>query len=180
MGIFSHSTKWIDLTQFLVALSCAAAIFSLARMLKQDINVSIFVSLLFLFVPIVITQSGSNYIDLTVCLFFLLALYFNCQFYWDGRKMYLILSGVATGLLVGTKYHMLPLAGVLQLLIFPRLFREKKILRGILYASVVAAFGGIWYFRNFLLLGNPIFPVLSLRPAAGYFFPNKILNYSPH
>jgi hypothetical protein len=74
-----------------------------------------------------------------------------------------MLGGLAVGLLAGTKASTIPLAALLAafaaLMIarFARGASERARLLGLFAAPLVAS-SGYWYCRNWIVLGNPIFP----------------------
>jgi hypothetical protein len=88
----------------------------------------------------------------------------------------LLLSAAAAGLALGTKYY----AGLLCAAIVVRLVWRDRVRSALLFASVVVALFSPWLIKNWLCVGNPVFPFLyrifpatrigwTSELAAGYF-----------
>ena len=106
-------------------------------------------------------QAGSANIDLITSVFYLAALSFAVEFWQKGGKISFYLAGITGGLLIGMKYSMLFFVLGLQPLILYPLLKGigKGCLRyGFIYLFFIFIAGGYWYGRNFLILGNPIWP----------------------
>ena len=77
------------------------------------------------------------------------------------HRKYLLLGGVMMGFAAGSKYLALGGVGVLGLYV---LWAGRKqgwgVLRDALaFGGMTAAVGAVWYLKNWVLLGNPVFPV---------------------
>ncbi len=157
--IFFKNDHSIGIVQYFVALIGIVVIYRFSRLFSIGSKISLFVSLLFIFSPVVLAQSGAAYIDIIVSVFFLIALYFSTQYYLTKDTQYLYLAAISIGLLSGMKYNILLLALSLQILIIPNILRsDKKTL--ITYFVLILIFGGYWYIRNLLVFGS-IFPFLD-------------------
>ncbi len=151
-AIFTHSQQYVDLVQLFVALSGLPTIYALGRYLKLSFNTSILIALLFMLTPVVLMQSGCNYIDLITSIFFLNSLYLSLMFYRYQKPIYLYALAVSLGLMIGMKYMMPFLALFLQPLIIPKLCKNKRHL--FWYIFIIFVIGSYWYIKNFLLLGT--------------------------
>lgn len=88
---------------------------------------------------------------------------------------YFMLLGISFGLLIGTKYSAPFIALVLVIVYFKRLLSFFSLRRTIFFLFPLICLGGLWYIRNMLLVGNPLYPQKFL------FFPgdkNTILDVS--
>lgn len=156
--VFFKNLIPIGLVQFFYGIYGISVIYVLSRQLSLKRETSIFIGLIFFFSPVVLTQAGVAYIDLIVSVLFLVSLYFSIRFYSTQISTYLFLAGISIGLILGMKYTMILTAIILQTVIFPKLIRKNS--REILiYFLLISIFSCYWYLRNYLVLGNPVFPM---------------------
>lgn len=109
--IFLKSDIIIDLSQLFFTIAGIFTIYSIAVKLGLKEEYAVYSSLLFFFAPVIILQSATNYIDIAVAVLFLIAI--NFLMYDDPRnfsggviknkKLPILLAGLATGILVGSK-----------------------------------------------------------------------------
>ena len=109
--IFLKSDIIIDLSQLFFTIAGIFTIYSIAVKLGLKEEYAVYSSLLFFFAPVIILQSTTNYIDIAVAVLFLIAI--NFLMYDDPRnfsggviknkKLPILLAGLATGILVGSK-----------------------------------------------------------------------------
>lgn len=95
----------------------------------------------------------------------------------EGRESApLLLSALFMGLALGTKYY----AGLLAVLLVLRLAWRDRLKSAVLYAAVAGAVFAPWLIKNWIFIGNPVFPFLykvfpatkigwTSELAAGYF-----------
>ncbi|MEK7308006.1 MAG: hypothetical protein AAB089_02945, partial [Nitrospirota bacterium] len=121
-SIFLKSDIIVDLSQLLFTIAGVFAIYSIAVKLKIKKEYAIYSSLLFFFTPIIILQSTTNHIDIAVSVLFLIAINFLMCNYTDNgagvvnlreiqpqtdsslaKKIPILLSGLAAGILLGSK-----------------------------------------------------------------------------
>jgi len=113
-------------------------------------------ALTFLATPVCFAQSGYAYVDISHAFFVFLAVYAFLLKETLGSVRAAVLSGVFLGGALATKYTALAAFVILAML---WLFRSRVGLKAVLVFTVTAwAIGGIWYFRSWLILGNPIYP----------------------
>jgi hypothetical protein len=75
----------------------------------------------------------------------------------EGRnRALLLLSAAAAGLALGTKYY----AGLLAVAIVARLAWRDRLKSAVLFAAVAGALFAPWLVKNWLCVGNPVFPFL--------------------
>lgn len=83
----------------------------------------------------------------------------------SGRRSDLVLAGLGLGIALGTKWYGVTTAAiVIAVWLGARVVRERARWRravadGALVSGVIAAVGGIWFIRNLVEVGNPVFPV---------------------
>ena len=157
-AIFSSSQRMLScLNVPFVALSIVA-IYALIRRFCASGKDSLFSAFLFAFCPVVIMQSGSNYIDIIVALFIVVSLYFALKFHDTGKVVYLYAASVSIGLVSGMKYTALFLTIPMHLLVLGRI-RRTNWLHVIPYFVISASLCGWWYLRNAFVLGDPFYPM---------------------
>ena len=100
-----------------------------------------------------LTQSN----DIWVAVFFLATLYFlvNPK---PTNKHYLLL-GLFSGMLVGSKFSGLPFLAILLIFFGKSAFQKINIAKILLFLIPLFVFGFSWYIRNYILTGNPVYPV---------------------
>jgi len=161
VALFTHAIHWIDVPQGLLWLYGAAAVFAIGRRFTLSPRGAFLAAALVAVMPVSLLQAPSNYVDLISTGWLLAATVALWHFEDTGSRFGLLLAGLAVGLLAGTKASTLPLAallvafGVFLILRGPRKNRAAAI--GV-FALTVLAPCVYWYGRDWLLLGNPIFP----------------------
>lgn len=115
---------------------------------------------LFALVPGIMHQSVASEVDIVFCSLFLLSLYFMLV-YLDGenRAACAALSGLAIGLLAGTKYIGLTFAPILAIPSLWIFLKCKKPRHAAAYILLAACGCAYWYVRNLAATGNPVFPL---------------------
>jgi hypothetical protein len=165
-------------------------VFSLAMKLKVGEKNAVYSALLFFFTPIIILQSTTNYVDVAISVLFLVSLNFLVS---DGdvtsqdfelriynqkqRKSFLLLGGLAAGILLGAKGSGPLFIVILSALVIiqkirklnvytrnPDMFKEYRIRESvksyfIYLAGPALLIGGYWYIKNWVLYGNPVYPM---------------------
>jgi len=166
--ILSHNQQWVDFIQVIMAFLGVAVIYGLARCYDIRSKDALFVSLLFLFSPVVLNYIGVSYIDITVSVFFLIGIYCVVMFSQKGSAFYFYSTALAWGLLCGMKYNMVFF--ILVLAPFSFNGRWKRPLgQWILFVFIFLAVGGYWYFRNLWILHNPFYPINCYSGSMGVF-----------
>jgi hypothetical protein len=119
-------------------------------------------ALAFAAVPIAVIHAGIPYVDGFQAAFWLGAAAFAVAWDKSGRRVHLLLCALAFGLTLGTKstiYFLAPLGlPILAALVF-RSDRRMPFLRALPWCVLLAlAAGGYTYVRNWIEVGNPIYP----------------------
>jgi len=172
--IYLRNDILVNGTQVIFALFAVLAIYSLARKagVKQQ-NAAW--ALIFLFIPIVIQQATTCYIDIIMSALLIGAV--NFMLLRDKPKIGILIFGLIIGILLGSKYSYIGPCLVVSLafwvLILTNIRKDsiknkarlpggniaREIMMGLaLYLVPVLILGGTWYLRNYLLFGNPVAP----------------------
>lgn len=186
--IFLKSDRIVDLSQLCFTIAGVLSIYSMAIKLKIREKYALYASLLFFFTPVLILQSTVNYVDGAVSMLFLIAL--NFLIYDDIRnadlksgtgnvlkedKIRILLSGLAAGILLGSKPTGPVFIAVIFIAVFIReivrafyqvtpaasskncILRESLPAWLVYFVLPVFLTGGYWYMRNWILHGNPVY-----------------------
>jgi hypothetical protein len=122
---------------------------------------------IFLTNPIVLFEISIAYVDLGVSFYFLLALY--GFFFWldSNNKNWLYLMAIFSGISLGIKYTaafgiITLTAGIVIKLIFKDRLKIYRVFRDIcLFFGILSLFFIPWAIKSYLLVGNPVYPMLS-------------------
>lgn len=125
------------------------------RLVLSESNSVIFAVTISLLTPmarLITTQTVDIYLAAIYAV--LLALLLRPQKNWR----YFGLLGLMSGLLVGAKYTG-PLFLVVLLIVFSNFILKFSGKKNLFLAAILAVFtGGVWYLRNWILMGDPIYP----------------------
>jgi len=116
-----------------------------------------FYSTIFLaFIPIFIDYSVLSYVESMLVFFVLLSVYFLL----NGR---IYLSGIAAGLSILTKYNGLFIIPVLVYILYKKYNEDMGLFykNSAIIISLSLLIPSPWFIRNWILLGNPIWPFLN-------------------
>ena len=186
--IFLKSDIVVDLSQLVFTTIGILTIYSLALKFEIQEKYAICSSLLFFFTPVIIHQSTTNYADIAVSIMFLIAINFMMYDFTEdyagspaakemnGNKILILLSGLSTGILLGSKASGPLFVVVLSIAILIRelikhynsakitsfkqeeFYLKNSFLNYLLYFFVpVLLMGGYWYIKNWILYNNPIY-----------------------
>lgn len=171
--IYLGNDVLVDGSQVVFVLLALLAIYGIARKVGVKPQNAAF-AMIFLFVPIVIQQATTCYIDIAVSTVFLIAV--NFLLLKDKPKINMILLGSAIGVLLGAKNSFILPSLVLSLILFLLILRELRAEKSLgnrrslligrrfledlgMYIIPILLLAGIWYVRDYLLYGNPVAPV---------------------
>jgi 4-amino-4-deoxy-L-arabinose transferase-like glycosyltransferase len=169
---FLKSDLLANMFQWMAYCGIGLAIYLIARILGHGQRTSVFASLIYLSLPIVILESSTTQNDLLVTFFAIIFFYFFHSGLKQKNQSKLLLSGTAIGLAVGAKYtifYMLPVLGIASLILL-RIFKAKISLyvRWCVFCLVgVLVFGSYNYFQNLKTYGNPIGPSEKIKQFSG-------------
>jgi len=156
-----------DLGQVPFYIIVFLAIYSIGKKAGLSRRYSIYAAILLLLVPNYFKQIRIAYVDVMVAGFFLLALNFLASLRKDFNLKNVLLVGLSTGLLIGTKLIVIPHALIITFyflgLGYFVLVRDKLYLRFfwsvVIFGLAVLATGGFSYIRNFVMTANPLYPL---------------------
>lgn len=146
---------------FVFGLFISIAIFLFCKMNQKE-EICLFSIVLFYAMPLTTFVSTSAFSDFG--LIFYLFVSFISFYKWriDLKKQWLILLGIFSGFACGCKFTGLFVSAILVLFIaFESIRQKKSIISNIFIFSIFAIiFGGVWYLKNLLWTGNPVYPFL--------------------
>ncbi|MBW2107309.1 MAG: phospholipid carrier-dependent glycosyltransferase [Deltaproteobacteria bacterium] len=116
--------------------------------------------------PIIVRLSTCAYVDLGLC-FFLTAGVLSFVAWRNGlyqQPKWLVVSAACTGLALGCKYNALVGAAFLNLMVVYYYAKDTKkqtraVLAGLAFFALSAFVASPWYMKNWLLTGNPFYPL---------------------
>lgn len=111
--------------------------------------------------PLLVYEGRSAFSDLAAAGFFTCSLYFLVRAARAGRPCDLAFGLLSFGLAAGCKYTAAPLLILLLPVLLMAAFRVRKgaLAAWLVGAASAVAGGGVWYIRNWLISGNPVFPI---------------------
>lgn len=169
----------VDLGQIFFGLLGALAIAGLARRAGAQTADACVAGALWLTVPAVFLQLPTDYVDVAVAAYFLLAAFWAAGPVCTRR---LLLAGLALGLLIGAKPSAPLCAALLCGLVLWRAAAAGLGLRAVLALCIGLAPGAESYALNLLQHGNPVWPVgVHLGPLVlpGQHFVTELLTSAP-
>ena len=131
-------------------------------------------------------------VDVAAPVTLLAALAIGCRDSSPARRRQVMFAGAMVGFAVGMKPTFAPFAGVLMVIVAGRIFLRSRlsdgdlpkppsierlsffgtIANGLGFFLAASCAGGYWYFRNFALTGNPLYPA-RIGPFTGPFTPDE-------
>ena len=172
--IFPRNDILVNGSQIIFALFAVLAIYSLARKAGVGQQNAAW-AVIFLFIPVVIQQATTCYIDIIMSALLIGAV--NFMLMRDKPKINVLIVGMTIGIMLGSKYSYigpcLIVSVTLWILILANIGKddgENKVRRSkgkiageialklAIYLMPVMLLGGTWYIRNYLQFGNPVGP----------------------
>lgn len=162
--LITHSDFLVDLTQVPFLLLGVYALYEVSVRLGADKKQARFSALLFLFLPIVLNQLKTTYVDVMVCSLFFAGLAVVIK--EKLQRLDFVLLGIIFSLVIAVKSTgLLFVIALLPLLIW-RLYehskKSKKFMQNyvepLLLVIAPTAFGLYWYFKDLFLYHTPIYP----------------------
>jgi len=145
---------------------------------KYSRNWGLLGAVIFITTPIVVWLSTTAYVDLGMTFFITASVMSFIRWRDDDYKniKWLLLSGLAMGIAVGSKYNALIAAFILNMILMLSVVWDKHkqtaaLWYGILFFVITAFTASPWYLKNYLQTGNPFYPLFG-----GFF---KSLHYHP-
>jgi 4-amino-4-deoxy-L-arabinose transferase-like glycosyltransferase len=162
--LFSGTDQLTGFLQWLASIITIVAIYGLARMLKQSIAHSIFVSCLFITIPAVALELSTAQTDLMATVFFVCGVFLLYSGWKNDRNGVILLSALSFALGIGTKQTVLfsaPGLLVSFLLLFFRLPANRWKKTGMLAGGLTVFFiltGAYFYIQNLIFFGKILGP----------------------
>jgi len=155
------------------------ALYETARRVGADKRSARFASLLFVFIPVVLNQMKTTYVDLmlTALFFTSIAIVVKKKI----TKMDLFILGISYSLLLSIKFTgFLFIVATLPFLFLGLYYRNNKKIKGqiklyLSELSIVLApmiVGLYWYVKNYIVYGSPLYP-FGLKIAGFSIFPGR-------
>jgi hypothetical protein len=183
--IFLKSDVIVDLSQVLFIICGILSVYSMAIKLHIQSKYAMYSAFLFFFTPIIILQATTNYVDVAISVLFLMAVnYFisdsrdssNRELgkfsYLNQRKINLLLGGLATGILLGSKGSGPLFVALLSFIVIIQKLRRHYFTSNAQYTALrsvkyflfyfflpAVLLGGYWYGKNWIAYNNPVYPM---------------------
>src|SRR3989338_9000125 len=142
------------------------ALYGICRRFSICRRYSLYAATLFSIIPNYFKQIEIAYVDVMVCAWFLISVYFLLTFYQSRKIKDIILFSIALGLLLGTKTLALLYSLLLVVFLILFLLTQRNVLKtsGIVFCLAtsigsICIFGGYGYIRNYVQTKNPVYPM---------------------
>jgi len=177
--LIGHNDLFTDITQLPFMILGVYALYTISITVGASKKNARFGSLLFLFLPIVLNQLKTTYVDVMLC-----SLFFAAIALILGRlktKLDLLLLGIVFSLLVSVKSTGFLFIIVLLPLLLWALQNNNAIkspgfketyLRPLSYIALPTFFGLYWYFKDLIMHGSPLYP-FGFKLAGHSIFPGQ-------
>lgn len=153
--ILSHIP--LTLSNLFAAIILFFCCWKLASIFKLDYYYSLLFSLTFCSLNVVVRWFNAVSIDMWVGVFFCLGIIL----FENPKKtvLYALQLGFVLGMLIGSKYTAIIFLLVLIVFYYKKFTAIFSFSRFIAFLIPFSLFGLFWYIRNYLLLGNPFYPL---------------------
>jgi len=142
------------------------ACYSIARKLNLNREYSFIAASLFSITPNYFKQIEFGYADIMMAALFLISLNFLLLLNRDFRFRNLFFVSISSGIFLGTKTVCIPYSAILTVFLLYIFIGNVKSLGlkkisgcFLFFTTVFILFGGFGYIRNFILTGNPLYPL---------------------
>lgn len=174
----------VNLLNFPLLILVGTAFYAILNLIRIKRDLALAVTAIFLTTPLILRQVGVPLVDLYFTFTFLVAVYFLILYLKNKENFALYPMSFAIGLFLGTKYLGLVYGAVLLLIaavFFLYFNRGKKFFaEAAKVVFLILLGGGFWYIRNWIDVGNPIYPagikLLGSEIFTGYAPINNDLN----
>ncbi|MEW6203074.1 MAG: hypothetical protein AB1546_13940 [bacterium] len=158
--------------QFLFLLLLGGLIYKIAETGGVRSENAVAAALITTVIPEMLHQATASEVDVVFAALFVATVYFQIRCWREKyRPHFFILASLSFGLFIGTKYIALTFGALLLPFFLYSIIRSRRSVRySFLFLCIIAASGGFWYIRNWLVTGNPVFP-LTVSIAGAEIFP---------
>ncbi len=122
----------------------------------------------FVMTPLAVVMLSMTYVEWPMFLWIFLGWWASKRYVDTGERTYLVLTAIAWGLSVGTKYSVLPVIGLLGVEWIFRILRRFSLRHALaaflILLAGICVFAGPWFLRNFVLTNDPIYPLGQTFP----------------
>lgn len=173
--LISHNDALVDLTQLPFLGLGIYALYEVAKKIGAKKSEAGFAALLFVFLPIVLNQLKTSYVDVMLASLFFAGLAMVIQ----SRKKILdyLIIGIILSLIIAVKSTGFLFVFILMSLLLIQLYGQyrtgfKKYLKPLLLTGTPLWFGLYWYVKNYIIYGSPLYP-FGYKIAGMQIFPGK-------
>ena len=157
----------VSIPNFIAWLIFGLVIYRLCRMLNLEQTYSMIPAILVMTMPDVMNHINTMHIDLAFAAFFLLGLYSIMCYQLTQQFIFLVFFSAIVGMLLGIKMSgviyvalLIGVFGVFKLysvsILGQKFINQQNLWAVALGSCIIVLLGGYWYFRNFIILGNPL------------------------
>ncbi len=164
-GLLFKNAIIAKMFNFLAGVLCVFSIYLISRKFASK-TASLAAATLFYLMPVIVSQSGYAYVDVSITFFCSLMVILFLDYTETGGKELSILSGLFAGILMGSKFTNGLIVGVVFVaFIVSDLMKRKKsrdiFINAALFFFIAAIVSCHWYVRAYIIRGNPLFPFLQ-------------------
>ncbi|MFA6082419.1 MAG: hypothetical protein WC773_03340 [Patescibacteria group bacterium] len=168
-GMMVKGVSLMHLLHFSYFLAMMVAIIGFLHK-RYSLNTGLIAAILIFFVPQLIENATSGYIDAGEAVMEVMAILSMTAWLESKSERYIWLSGFFFGAAAGIKYSAFYgiLTTVVVVAIFLTVRRQwsAKFLKTMLYFTGIAALvGGFWYVKNWIVFHNPTYPLILVHPG---------------
>ncbi len=162
MALLLKDVILANLINFAFGLLTAVGIYALGRRYFSH-RVGLLGAVIFYMTPMVSWLSTVAYVDLGVTFYAFLAFYALINWTASGKKGWLFISAIISGLALGSKYNGLLCMAILSsgILVNGWLLKKGRFLRTVkdffIFIGLGGLIGSFWYIRAYIVTGRPVF-----------------------
>jgi len=164
MALLLKDVILANLINFVFGLLTAVGIYALGKRYFSH-RVGLFAAAIFYMTPMVSWLSTVAYVDLGVTFYAFLAFYALINWTASGKKGWLFISAMISGLALGSKYGGLLSVVILSpaILVSGWFLKKERFLRVVkdffVFITLTGLIGSFWYIRAYIITGRPIFGI---------------------
>jgi 4-amino-4-deoxy-L-arabinose transferase-like glycosyltransferase len=160
LGLLFCDDAAAQLTQFLMLLILLAAVASFAGRTFSR-RAGLWAAALLGGSPLLLHLGTIAYLDVGVTLYLSLASYAMAVWLRNRSRSWLLLCAGFCGFAISVKYTAIQVVALLGVIAFALSVVRHRWAQALAFGAVLVAVGAPYYLRNAVLVGNPVFPLLS-------------------